>query len=120
MKLNIKQLLRERQIDKPFAFLTKNGFPDHVAVKLLNDNTDRIQYKHLSQLCRILWCTPDQLFVLDEKELKRAPLPPGHPLLALQPRSDAPDIMKKLRQLPLDELKLMDELLAKMREQKGE
>jgi len=111
MKLNIKQLLRERQIDKPFAFLTKNGFPDHVAVKLLNDNTDRIQYKHLSQLCRILWCTPDQLFVLDEKELKRAPLPPGHPLLALQPRPDAPDIMKKLRQLPLDKLKELDRLM---------
>jgi hypothetical protein len=56
------------------------------------------------QLCRILWSTTDQLFVLDEKEIKKAPLPANHPLLALQPRPDAPDILKKLRQLPLDKL----------------
>jgi len=104
MKLNLKQLLRERQIEKPHAFLTKNGIPAHVAIKLLKDNNDRIQFVHLLQLCRILWCTPNQLFVIDETETKKAHLPAHHPLLALQPRPDAPDILNKLRQLPLDKL----------------
>ena len=109
MKLNLKQLLRERQITKPYAFLTANGLPAHVVIKLLKDNTDRIQYVHLLQLCKILWCTTNELFVLDEKEVKQ--LPTNHPLYALKARPDAPDIIKKLRQLPLDRLNELNRFL---------
>ncbi len=110
MKLNVKQLLRERQVLKPHGFLVKNGFKKHEAVALLKDKADRIQFKHLSQLCRILWCTPDQLFVLDKAE-EKAPLPPNHPLHKLQARTDAPDIIKKLRQLPLEKLEELGRFL---------
>jgi DNA-binding Xre family transcriptional regulator len=111
MKFNLKQLLRERVIDKTFAWLVKNGVSEHVAIHMQKDKLDRIQFKHMELLCRILWCTPNDLFVITPEELKKKPLPPGHPLLALQPRPDAPDILKKLRQLPLDKLKELERLM---------
>ena len=59
----------------------------------------------------MIMCTPDQLFVLTPEEQKKKPLPINHSLNALQPRPDAPDIMKKLRQLPLDKLKEVNRLM---------
>jgi len=70
--------------------------------KLLRPKNDRIHYKELFFLCRTLNCTPNDLFVLDEREKKL--LPPDHPLLQIKPRTGKINLLDKLRQLPLDKL----------------
>ena len=73
MKLNLKNLLQDKQISQPYSFLEKNGFAPHVALRLLSPKCDRLQFKEMLQLCSILYCTPNDLFVIDEAEQKLLP-----------------------------------------------
>lgn len=111
MRLNIENLLEHRGINQPYKFFTKRGFKVHTVTKLLNPKTDRIQFKELSLLCKLLRCTPNDLLILDEKD--KFYFNEGHPMLDVKPRVGIIDITDRLRMLPLDQVDEISEIITK-------
>jgi DNA-binding Xre family transcriptional regulator len=111
MKLNLKNILKDKQIKQPVSFLEKNGFPPHVALRLLKPKTDRIQHKELLLLCRVLFCTPNDLFILEEADIRL--IHESHPLSKLKPRDGKLNLLDKLRKMPMEQLDELNELIDK-------
>jgi DNA-binding Xre family transcriptional regulator len=116
MKLNLKNLLLERHIKQHHSYLVKNSLKHHTANKLLDAKIDRIQFKELLLLCRILLCTPNDLLVIEEKDKKL--LAENHPLLQIKARQGKANLIDKLRKMLLEEQDEITELIEK-KEAKG-
>lgn len=114
---NLPNLFYLRGIEKPRAWMIKQGINPQTAVRLLNNEHQHLKFSDIEKLCLGLNCAPTDLFQWQpdttEQDL------PGHPLQAIRSNRVLPDVISKLKSASLDELKLMDELLAKWREGKG-
>jgi putative transcriptional regulator len=70
IKLNIKDLVDAKGFSKHhFSQLIQVGYP--ATCKLYDGGTDRIYFDTLERICKVLECTPNDLFVSDDPELKR-------------------------------------------------
>ena len=67
LKLNIEKLLEEKGKTKYWLWkqtnLTYTNFDN-----LIKNKTKSIRYENLEKICRVLDCTPSQLFVVDDSE----------------------------------------------------
>jgi DNA-binding Xre family transcriptional regulator len=59
LKLNCDNVFKLRNINNPFTFLRKNGFSHAIAQKLTSKNPEYIKMRDLYQLCKVLYCTPN-------------------------------------------------------------
>ena len=110
LHLHLKPIFSARGIEKPFSFLTKNGFNNNSAHRLLNSETRVIKLDHIERLCDILFCEPTDLFQWIP-DSKKAYLP-NNPLNKLiASKENQTDLQKTLSSLPYQQLK---EISAKM------
>lgn len=114
---NLQNIFYLRGIEKPRAWMIKHGINPQTAVRLLNNEHLHLKFSDIEKLCLGLNCAPTDLFQW-QPDSKEQDLP-GHPLQAIRSDRVLPDVVSKLKTATFDELKLMDELLAKIREQKG-
>lgn len=64
LKLNIKQVCAIRDIATPLKALTQAGISPQVAKRYLSGaNKPHIQIAHLEAMCKLLNCTPNDLFI---------------------------------------------------------
>ena len=100
--LNLDPLFKARGIDKPFTFLTKNGFTSHTTHRLLNSKSRHFHFDHIEQLCRIFLCEPNDLllWVPDADTL----YPENLPLLKLTKNESANDWRTTFAAMPFQEL----------------
>jgi len=76
--LDLKPIMKARNILHPSAYLIKLGFSSHTVTKLLNDRAVQVNFRQLTKLCTNLNCTPNDILALRQMNL-----PPGHALHAL-------------------------------------
>lgn len=108
--LNLKPIFSARGIEKPFSFLTKNGFNNNSAHRLLNSKTRAIKLDHIEKLCEILFCEPTDLFQwIPDSGKNYLPNNPLHQLIVS--KENQTDLQKTLSSLPYQQLK---EISAKM------
>ena len=100
--LNIKELCRERGIAHPLTALMKAGISVSVAQAYLKDKKDRFQVQHVEKLCRLLRCTPNDLFTWTPDS--KAEDYPENPLQAIRHKPSF-DLEKKLKGMSLAEIK---------------
>lgn len=62
LKYNIKNLLKQRGISQPSAFLQRNGFSRSVAVRIAGEKMVAISPWQVERLCVVLKCMPNDLF----------------------------------------------------------
>lgn len=62
LKYNIKNLLRQRGVSQPYAFLMKNGFSRSVAQRLAAEKMATISPQQVEKLCLALMCLPNDLY----------------------------------------------------------
>jgi DNA-binding Xre family transcriptional regulator len=110
---NIKRVLDLRGIDKPHAFLIKNGFPNQTATNMINNRVARITPARMEKLCLLLHCTPNDLF--DWRPDADSLVPENHPLRTLVKEKDSPSFSQMVKDLPVEK---MGELEAVIRELK--
>lgn len=105
---NPNRVFKLRGIEKPQTLLVKNGFSATTASKLMNNQKKWVSIKHLETLCKLLNCTPDDLF--EWKSDRAGNLSENHQLNTLR-RSDATRSLKEMfKDLPLDKVEqLVDE-----------
>lgn len=114
LKLKLKEMLAMQGIAKPTIWLAKTiGISYTKALRVLNNEHKTIALKDMSEICKLLICTPNDLFYWDNAKEK---LHPSHPCVQqlLPPPKNAewkkifnqlpPSSMSKLRDLALQEI----------------
>ena len=70
LKVNIQDKLLEKGLNKnQFAKLAQIGYP--AACALYDGTTTRISFDTLENICKVLECTPNDIFVSDDPQMKR-------------------------------------------------
>jgi DNA-binding Xre family transcriptional regulator len=108
LSLNLKQLLLDKGIIEPHAWLCKQGIHNAMAHKLLNNKYHKLDLRTFNILCTKAHCTPNDILTWTPD----APLPDmsQHPLQALAPKMPL-DISKKLLTLSAEKLEAVNRLI---------
>lgn len=70
LKVNIQDKLLEKGLNKnQFAKLVQIGYP--AACALYDGTTTRISFDTLENICKALECTPNDILVSDDPQMKR-------------------------------------------------
>lgn len=69
LKINIQDRLKEKGLNKnQFAKLMQIGYP--AACALYDGTTTRISFDTLENICKVLECTPNDIFESDDQNYK--------------------------------------------------
>ena len=69
LKINIQDKLVQKNLNRnQFAKLMQIGYP--AACALYDGNTSRISFDTLENLCKVLECTPNDIFTSDDQDLE--------------------------------------------------
>ena len=70
LKINIQDKLKEKGLNKnQFAKLMQIGYP--AACALYNGTTSKISFDTLENICKVLYCSPSDIFVSDDPQMQR-------------------------------------------------
>lgn len=105
---NPNRIFALRGIEKPYTFLVKNGVTPTVAHKLLNGKTVHFSIAHLERICRLLNCTPNDLF---EWKHDNAPIAETHALNALERREKPKRLKDLIKDIPVERFDEIENLL---------
>ena len=109
---NPRRIFGLRGIERPNNFLVRNGFTSMVASRLLTHGLLHLNIRNVSRLCKILNCTPNDLF--DWKPEPAEPLPQNHPLQSLV-RQESANINDLLKDIPLEKLPDLHAMIDELR-----
>lgn len=105
------RVMKLRNIDKPFAFLWKNGFSNAMATHILRGTVDSIKIDQIERLCRVLRCELHDLFsYLPDTSAPAPELDTLTPLI--RPAEPPGNINAILRDLPINRLEALTRELA--------
>jgi DNA-binding Xre family transcriptional regulator len=110
---NIKRLLDLRGIDKPYAFLVKNGFVSQTATNIINNRIARITPAQMEKLCLLLHCTPNDLF--DWRPGANSVVAENHPLRTLVKEKNPPSISQMVKDLPVEKLSELETIINQLK-----
>ncbi|CAN5587913.1 hypothetical protein BH10ACI1_BH10ACI1_08850 [soil metagenome] len=109
---NIRRLLDLRGIDKPYAFLVKNGFVSQTATNMINNQVGHIKPQQMEKLCLLLNCTPNDLF--DWRPDKNMVVPDNHALRSLT-KEKSSSITEMVKDLPVEKLGQLEALVNNLK-----
>jgi DNA-binding Xre family transcriptional regulator len=111
LKLNLKQIAKERQIENLYRWLVKIGLTPKIAARWGRGEPKRLDLFYLEMVCTSLKCKPNDIleWVPDEEQKD---YPESHPLSDLKKKPEVTDVKFVLRTLPKEQL---DELLAEIK-----
>lgn len=115
LRFNVMRVMSLRGIHKPWVFLVRNGFIRSTANKFYNGNVKEIKVEHIEKLCLLLNCTPSDLFEWQSNADAPA-LPENQALKSLIREKSAPTITEIVRDLPIEEMEKIGELIKQMKE----
>lgn len=98
---NIKRVLALRGIEKPYAFLVKNGFASQTATNLSNNQIGHIKPSQIEKLCLLLNCTPNDLF--DWRPDANSSVSENHALRTLI-KEKIPSFSEMVKDMPVEKL----------------
>jgi DNA-binding Xre family transcriptional regulator len=112
---NINRIMALRGIHQRYGFLVKKGFHRTVAANLANNRAANIKLAHLEKLCRLLNCTPNELFEFksDANEM----FPENHALNKLKREVNVPTVTQIMKEIPVEKLRRVEELLLRMKDE---
>ena len=107
-----------RDIERPYSFLKKHGFGHMSASKFANNQVIQPHLAHIEHLCRILHCTPNDLFEWIPETGSDA-IDDAHPLNTLK-REKKQGLKNLIKEVPLDKLSELEEFIAGMKREANE
>jgi len=112
---NIRRLMDLRGIERPYKFLTKNGFASQTASNLANNLIGRITPKQMEKICLLLNCTPNDLF--DWREDENMSVSESHALRSLI-KEKTPSFTQMVKDLPVEKLSELEAVINEMKNAK--
>jgi len=113
---NLQNIFVLRNISKPRVWMIKAGINAQTADRLLKNEQRHIKFDDIEKLCLGLNCAPGDLFIWQPDS--EADNLPDHPLQAIRSDKMLPDVMSQLNNSSINELKIVSDFLAKLREGK--
>ena len=107
LSFNLTRLLKLRGIERPYSWLVRNGFVPQTATRWAKNEIGYVRPEQMERLCLLLNCTPNDLF--DWREDGKTVVHDTHALRTLTKQTN--DIQTTLRELPLDKLEKLGEML---------
>lgn len=101
--LNIIEICKIRQIERPYSFLVRIGISPHTANDLINGYSRSIRLDHMEKICEALYCEPSDLMVY--KPDSNTTLSKDHPLHKLIPKTTDATLQQMLKTIPIEKLK---------------
>lgn len=111
--LNVRKILEIRGVERPLSYLVKNGFIVSTAQRLVSGEVSQIRFDHLERLCLLLNCTPNDLLLW--RAGKNVQVAENHPLQALTTPKNTPTLTEIIKEIPVDKLDRVAELLNELR-----
>jgi|GEM_PF-249537 len=100
---NPRRMFALRGIERPNYLLRRNGFAPMPASRLLAGAADgSVKIKHIETLCKLLNCTPNDLF--EYRQGRDEVIADNHPLKTLAPRDVPPSIVELIKDIPTEKL----------------
>ena len=104
LTLNLRRVFALRGIENPVLFMIEAGIVRNTAKNLFNQTTSLIKIEHIEILCRLLNCTPSDLF---EWQADANVLPETHSLNNLKRNRTTPDLRALTKEIPLEKVEEM-------------
>lgn len=101
--LNVTEICKVRQIERPYSFLVKAGISPHTANDIVNGYSRSIRMDHIEKICEALHCAPSDLFTYKPESTKK--IAKNHPLNKLIPKTTEASLQQILKTVPLEKLK---------------
>ncbi len=102
IQIRIKQLMKERGIKFPLETLKKAGISQGVAQGYLNGTKTWLLHKHAEKLCKLLRCTPNDLYEWTPDDPSEDY--PENLLQAIRKKPSV-DLEEKLKNMTLEEIR---------------
>ncbi len=99
---NLNRAFALRGIDKPSEVLLKHGISRPTISRLLRNETEGINFRHLEIICTVLNCTPNDLF--EWKPGANVNLPENHSLHALRRTEKTRSLKEMIGDVPMEKL----------------
>ena len=115
---NLKEVMKARQIERPYSFLVKAGISPHSANNLLHSESRVFRLDHIEKLCEILHCEPNDLVAFKPNATQK--LQQNHPLNKFLAKEDTFDWQQTLKTMPIAQLKEVSKLINQAKENKEE
>ncbi len=109
---NLTRLLKLRGVERPYSWLVVNGFVPQTAVRWAKNDIGYMRPAQMEKICLLLNCTPNDLF--DWREDGKTVVHDTHALRTLIKHAPDTTIQTTLRELPLDKLEKLGEMLAEL------
>jgi len=106
---NLRRILTLRGIDKPHAFLVKNGFAASTASNMLSFYPVVFKVKALEKLCIALNCTPNDLF--EWRPTENSVIAENHALKTLVKEKIPSSITEMVKDLPVEKLSELEAII---------
>lgn len=115
IKLNLRHALKSKGIEDAHKFLKQCGITYHSASKMLNNNTESINFTYLEKICLELNCTVDDLLIwIPDANNKPHE---SHPLYKLEHKGSNETITQKIRKLPFDKVQQINNYIDNINKQ---
>ncbi len=115
LHLQVDKVMAMRGIKKSYSYLMKMGFSHDIAKRLSTDKVSHLKMSHLSKLCEVLNCTPNDLMYYDNGG--NLPLGAEHELRKLDKERFVDDDL--IKNLPLDKLQELRSYVERLKNEEG-
>jgi len=112
LKLNLQRAIADKGIENPNRFLQHCGITSYTASRLLNNQVESINFKHVELICLALKCTIDDLFIWYPD--KNNVVVENHPLNKLKQKENNENLNQKLKRLPFDKIEVVKNYIDKL------
>ncbi|WP_264519861.1 helix-turn-helix domain-containing protein [Flavobacterium sp. N1994] len=113
--LNITEVCKVRQIERPYSFLVKVGISPHTASDIVKGYSRSIRMDHIEKICEALHCEPSDLFAYKPDNTNK--LAKNHPLNKLIQKTNDVNLQQLLKTIPLEKLKEFAESVKNSKEE---
>ena len=69
IRLRVRELLQQRELSKYWLY-TRMGISYDNLSRMMNNETRSIRFDNIERLCKLLNCTPNDLFEIDDEPLE--------------------------------------------------
>ena len=111
---NLQNLFKLRNISNARSWMINNGISPQNANRLLKNEQRHIKYDDIEKICLGLNCSPSDLFIWQPDNEAADIL--NHPLQAIRSDKMLPDVLAELNNSTINELKIVSEFIAKLKE----
>ena len=112
---NLTRLLKLRGVERPYSWLVQNGFVPQTATRWAKNEIGYVRPEQMEKICLLLNCTPNDLF--EWREDNKTVVHDAHALRTLAKQPPDTSVQTAVRDLPLDKLEKLGEMLAELKEE---